>query len=178
MDKKELRVITASEDIAKVIDRGAIVDTAIKNLTAKDKTAKAKIVGQVNDEFKEDESSVRLEGHKFSAVVTAAKKYEMLAMSQGYDVARVAVTTGLLSDVVAWERTLAVPPEQIDKAVNLLKKAGIAALVQEEFRVNPEAYRAMSVAGAPKNVAEARAALKACVLENITFKVKYEKAGK
>ena len=173
--EKQLRIITAKADIAKVVDEGAKVKSEIEALTEKDKKFKAKIASYVEDEMEDGEISVRLAGNKSTAVVSAVESYEIRASSPSYVGAQIAISAGLLADVVKCDRSLAVVPAEIDKAAEILRKAGVSALVQETYSVNPEAYREMSDVGISPNVLQARAALRECVSKNVTFRVKYEK---
>jgi len=176
METKQLRIITAKADIAEIVDEGAKTKSEIETLTEKDKKFKAKIASYVEDEMDEGEISVRLAGNKSIAVVTAMESYEIRASSPSYAGAQIAISAGLLADVVKCDRSLAVPLAEIDKAAEILKKAGISALVSETYSVNPEAYRDMSDnIGVSPNVLQARAALRECTSKNVTFRVKYEK---
>jgi hypothetical protein len=176
METKQLRIITAKADIAEIVDEGAKTKSEIETLTEKDKKFKAKIASYVEDEMDEGEISVRLAGNKSIAVVTAMESYEIRASSPSYAGAQIAISAGLLADIVKCDRNLAVPLAEIDKAAEILKKAGISALVSETYSVNPEAYRDMSDnIGVSPNVLQARAALRECTSKNVTFRVKYEK---
>ena len=173
---KEIRLITASADLVSTVDRGAQVDSEIKTLTVEDKAIKAKITGFIDDEFKEGETNLKLAGTKAEAVVTAVEKYTLNASAPSYPELRKAVDSGLLQGIVDKSQQLAVPPEQIVKAAEALKKAGVPATIVESFSVNAAAYReSMSSEVSSPEQTVARRNLKACVSREVAFRVKYEK---
>ena len=173
---KEIRFITASVDMVSTVDRGAQVDSEIKTLAAEDKALKAKITGFVDDEFKDGETSLKLAGTKAEAVVTAAERYTLNAGASCFPELRKAVDSGLLQDIVEKKQELAVPPEQIGKAAEVLKKAGVPATIVESFSVNAAVYReAMSSEVSSQEQTIARRNLKNCVSKEVNFRVKYEK---
>jgi hypothetical protein len=115
-------------------------------------------------------------GIKAEAVVTAVEKYTLNASAPSYPELRKAVDSGLLQGIVDKSQQLAVPPEQIEKAADALKKAGVPATIVESFSVNAAAYReSMSSEVSSPEQTVARRNLKSCVSREVTFRVKYEK---
>ena len=57
-----MRVITASEEVASLVDQGATVDKELKNLTYQDKGFKKKITDYAEGEWEGGEKSLRIEG--------------------------------------------------------------------------------------------------------------------
>jgi len=172
MAKKEIRVIVATGDVAGLIDHGSDVDSQIKNLTYEDKGIKTKISESVTDQIQKGETSVRLKGNLAAAVVSAVEKVEIDASKESFPVVRKAIDAGVLEGVVERRLSLVVPPADVEKASQALKKAGILASVTESLSVTPEAMKqeATSV-----EQSTAMKALEGCVNRDVSYRVKYEK---
>jgi hypothetical protein len=174
MAKKEIRMITASEDVASIIDQGSEIDTELKNLSYKDKGFKKKISESATPLMNEDELSVRLEGNTAKAVVTASKKYSFAADAEKAPAVIDAFDKGLLSGVLKKSQSVNIPAEKLQEAVSVLQAAGIQATLSTAYSVDGAAYREFSDEGSPE-VAAAKTALDSCVDESTTFRVKYER---
>lgn len=172
---KQIRMMMASSDVAPLIDRGLDVDISIKNLTTEDKGIKARIGEEAGGSVKEGETSVRLCGTTAAAVVSVVEKYELNAGSETFPAVRKAVDSGLLFGVVEKTQQLAVPPAEIEKAAEILKKAGINAMVAEGFTICAEEFRKMS---ANDVLSSEQEALRKCVSKSVSYRVKYEKYEK
>jgi len=169
---KQVRIITASSDVAPLIDRGLDVDIQIKNLTTEDKGIKARLGEVTKASIQEGETGVRLCGEKAAAVVSAVEKYELDASSEQFPKVQKAVENGLLAGIVEKIQQLAVPPADIEKAADILKKAGINVLVAEGFSINAEEFRKMS---ASEVLSIEQESLRNCVTKSTSYRVKYEK---
>lgn len=175
---KDIRIITASANMAALVDNGADVDTEIKNLTYEDKGIKNKIVEGVAGEFQEGEKSIRVEGTTARAVVTVVKSFEIDAGRESFPSLRKAVDGGLLADVVQEKRTLVVPPDDAKRAADVLVRAGINATVKTSMEVesaNADEFRRRGLSSPEEN--DARDALNGCLVEKTAHRVKYERRG-
>ena len=173
MAKREVRVITASEDVAKIIDRGFEVDEQIKKLTTEDKGCKTKLTEAAQKQLDKDEVSIRLTGKVAAAVITGAEKVEIDVTAELFPKVRAAIDTGLLSDIVERSVQLVVLPENVEKAAAVLNKAGIKAQVTETLKVTAEKLRSVTTASIEAGLA--RADLAKCVKKETTYRVKFEK---
>jgi hypothetical protein len=171
--KKVLRVVTASEDIAPIIDQGAEVNTELTNLTYRDKGLKAKITAAAAGEIEEGEKSIKMEGDNSVAVVTASERFELDFGSEAFSEVESAIKSGMLDDVITTKRTLMVPGGKIDEALAALQKAGVQASVDTKYVVSPGGYREFSDEGSPER-AQVKDALDSCVGVKTTYRVKYE----
>lgn len=169
---KVIRKIVASVDIAPLIDRGASVDTELKNLTYEDKGIKARLTEVAGSELQTGETGIRLAGNESAAVISTVEKYELDASNEKFAEVQKAVEEGKLSGIMEKTQQLAVPPADIDKAADILKKAGINAMIAQAFTVSGDGFRNRDDSleqGLEK-------ALTACVSKSVSFRVKYEKA--
>jgi len=173
MAKKEIRMITASEDVANIIDQGAEVDTELKNLTFQDKALKGKITAASESLFEPGESSVRVQGTKSKAVVTAVSKNVLNESSHEFHLVEDALKKGLLSDVVKESRSLNIPNDKLDEALVALKAAGINATISESYTLDSQVYGEFSVGSSPERAA-AKKALDDCVSSSTSYRIKYE----
>ena len=173
MAKREVRVITASEDVAKIIDRGFEVDEQIKKLTTEDKGCKTKLTEAAQKQLDKDEVSIRLTGKVAAAVITGAEKVEIDVTAELFPKVRAAIDTGLLSDIVERSVQLVVLPENVEKAAAVLKEAGIKATVAETLKVTAEKMRTAATTSIEAGLA--RADLAKCVKKETTYRVKFEK---
>jgi len=173
---KEIRAITASEDIAAVIDRGAEVDKQIKTLGAEDKGIKSRIVDVLSGEIQGGEQSIRIQASQAAAVLTASESMSVDASSESYPQLQEALEEGELATVVEQKKELVVPPHEIEEAARVLKAAGILATITYSVSVKAVDVRKMRESEvASSEEAEARQALEACLSTSTTHKVKYEK---
>jgi len=173
MVKKAVRKITASEDVAVAIDAGAKADKDLKNLTYRDKGYKAKITSSVEEGFEVGESSIRMEGEESAVLVSRTEKVELDVSAESFDVVKQAVKDGVLDGVVEVKRSVQVPTERVLDAVRILTAAGISATSQENFTVNPAAFREFEDEGSPER-ASAKTAMESCTNTKTSFRVKYE----
>lgn len=173
---KQVRMMMASSDVAPLIDRGIDVDIEIKNLTVEDKGIKARIGEAAGSAIQEGETGIRLCGTTAAAVVSAVEKYELNANAEKFPAVQKAVEQGLLIGIVEKTQQLAVPPADIEKAAEILKKAGIHALVGEGFAISGEEFRKMATSEVSSiEQGNARQALRDCVSKSVSYRVKYEK---
>jgi len=175
MSKKEIRMITASEDVARIIDQGSAIDTELKNLTYKDKGFKSKITEAAGDLLEEGELSVRLEGNTAAVIVTASEKYSFtLGIHERESEVIEAAEDGILGGVVKITKSLHIAPELLDQAVALLNKEGIKATLTKGYSIDTKSYREFDDEGSPE-VAAVKGILDECVTKGITYRVKYER---
>lgn len=173
MAKKEIRVITASEDVVGIIDHGADVDTQLKNLTYEDRAIKVRIAQAVEGVFQEGETSVRLKGGFSAVMVTASEKVELDAGAESFPEVRKAIDAGLLEGFVERKLSLVVPPADVERAAEVLRQAGIMAAAAETLSVEAESLRGRETSSMEQALAVK--ALRACSSSEVTYRVKYEK---
>lgn len=176
MAKKEMRMIVASEDLAAIVDRGYNLDTDIKNNTFEDKGIKTKITETVSGQMVAGETSVKVEGKVAVAVVTAVESVELDLGAKRLTEVLTAVDSGVLGTWVEKKRSLVVDQADVEKAKDILVKAGVNANVTVSVKVSVEALRDEK-AGAfgPPEQKVALEALKESIKRETTYRVKYEK---
>jgi hypothetical protein len=172
---KEIRMVSASADIAPLIDRGADVDTQIKNLTYEDKGIKARLGETASNTIQEGETSIRFKGEKSAAVVSAVEKLELNADAEDFTKVKNAVEVGLLDGIIEKEQRLAVPNADIERAAEILKKAGVNAMIAETFTINADSFKKTDLTDVSSEQGKARNALSKCVNKTVTYRVKYER---
>lgn len=173
---RNIRAVVVSADVAAVIDRGADVDTVIKNLSNEDKGLKTKITEAAQNQLDEFELSVRLLGKTAAAVVSGVEKLDLDVGSEQFPQVREAIDKGLLSGVVERTVSLVVPPGDVERAAGELRKAGIRATVTESLKIVDASV--LSGAGSfvgSVQAGEAIIALAKCVKRDVSFRVKYER---
>ena len=177
MAKREIKAVEASSDVAAIIDRGADIDSQIKNLGFEDKGIKTRIVEIVKTQLNENELSVRLIGKTSAAVVSGVEKFEMDVNSEDFKTVREACYNGFLVGIVDRTVSLILPPGEVEEAAEILKKAGIRATVTESFSLKDNSVLSntnKSFVGSLQ-VGDAICALSKCVTKDLSFRVKYEK---
>ena len=176
MAKKEnVRVIVASEDIAKIIDAGAAVNADMKDYTDEDKAIKAKITGAAKDLFGTEEVSVKIQGTDSTALVTAAEVYTLNTNTALMKDILALIDEGQLTGVIERKQSLSVSAEDMEKAAGILKQAGVNALISESFPINAEAFRKFKKDFADKTFLDK---LVCDVARDVTYRVKYEENPK
>jgi hypothetical protein len=171
-----VRVITASADMAAIVDRGADVDENLKNLTYEDKGLKAKITEAGSEAMEGDETSVKLEGSHARALISTSERLDIDASAERYSEMKAAVDKGLLEGIVDRKLVLTVPMGDVDRAAEALQAAGIEATVSESLSVKKaDVKKAAESEVASTDHATAQAALKDCLVSKVSYRVKYEK---
>ena len=170
---KEMRLMVASDDISGLIDHGAEVDNQIKNLTFEDKGIKTKLTDVIAPQIQEGESSVRVKAKVSAAVITVVERVDVDFCSPAYPKVKEAIENGILEGVVERKLSLVVPPLDLVKAAEILKKAGIKATVSESISVKADDLRKEALT---EDLKQAIEWLKQCVKKDTTYRVKYEKA--
>ena len=171
---KNIRAIMASEDVGGVIDQGAEVDTEIKNLTFRDKAFKVKISEAASTDLFDGEKSLILNGAKSSATVTATEKATLDASLEGFELVERSAREDTFRDALKIKRSVQIPGSDLDKAVSILKAAGVNALLKTEVSVSASEFRKLEPNGEQEHD-EALNALKNCVSLETSFRVKYGK---
>lgn len=177
MAKREIRAVKANEDVAGWIDRGADIDTQVKNLTFEDKGIKTKITQLAEGQLDDGELSVRLLGKTAAAVVSGVEKIELDVNEEQFLKVREATVNGILKGIVSRNLELAVPEADMERAAEELRKIGIPAVVTETFKVEDASVVTdpnKSFVGSIQQT-EAIGALKNCIKRDVSFRVKYEK---
>lgn len=174
--KDNIRVITASEDdgeFVSLIDRGADVDADLKELSKEDKTIKTQIKEVVEKLLEHDEVSIRIKGNEATALVTAAETYTLKPVPALRKDILTLIEEGVLTGVIERKQQLVVSPENIERAADILKKAGVTgAEVTENFSINAEGFRKFKKEFADKEFVNK---LDNSVTLDTTFRVKYER---
>lgn len=173
---KDIRVIVATGEVAELVDKGAQIDANIKKLTVEDKAIKEKITTATKDEIKDGEVSVKVSGNSAAVLVTASESVSVDTSAEGYQELWGLLENGFLSKVVEYKKQLAVPPEDIKRAAEMLQESGIRATVTSSVSVKAEDIRKMRCASSvSKEETEAMKVLDKCLSKSITFRIKYEK---
>ena len=177
MAKREIRAVKADMDIAAVIDRGADIDTKLKNLGFEDRGIKMRLTEVAGEQLSDGELSVRLLGKESAAVISRVEKKELDTSSESFPKVRDAIVNGILDGIVSRSVSIAIPEGEIEHAAEELRKLGIPAVVTESFKIE-DAY----VLTDPNNKfvgsvqkGEAIAELSKCVSTSLSFRVKYER---
>ena len=173
MAKAAVKVLeNVGVEVVALIDKGAAIDTELKNLGFQDKGIKAKLGELVGDSINlEDGPSVKVSGDNAIATITKKQALSLNVGCEAYAEVEKAMKAGLLAGAVEKILGLAVAPDQIEKAAEALKAAGIGVTVTSEFKVVPEQERPAAV------TAEEQAARKALVEATevkFSFAIKYE----
>jgi hypothetical protein len=177
MAKREIRAVTASEDISAIIDHGYDVDNKIKNLSYEDKGLKLQITNSAKDQLDGDELSVRLLGKTAAVVVSAVEKVDLDVSAEQFPQVREAIDNGILSGIVERTMTLTLPPADVERAAEALTKAGIRSVVTETLKVSSDVLRDQLKTGVTTSLqyADALKALSKCLKRDVSFRVKYER---
>ena len=177
MAKREIRAVTASEDVSAIIDHGYDVDTKIKNLSNEDKGLKLQITNSAKDQLDGDELSVRLMGKTAAVVVSGVEKVDLDVSAEQFSQVREAIDNGLLSGIVERTLTLTLPPADVERAAEALTKAGIRSVVTETLKVSSDVLRDQLTTGVTASLqyADALQALSKCLKRDVSFRVKYER---
>jgi len=175
MAKADMRIVEADEDVMALVDKGVDIDIELKNLTFEDKACKQGITGFVEEKIRDGELGLLIEGNKGVAMVSCVESFKVNAGADSFEEMSRAVKAGLLGTTVTVKRTLAVPPDKIDEAEEVLDKAGIMASVVEEFTVKPADLRqARETRTASADYKSAMEALEECLDRSESFRVKYQ----
>lgn len=174
--KKEIRVITASGDLASVVDRGADVETLVENLTYESKGLKTKISEAASGHKWDSELSVRLRGNTATAIATSVEKVELDVSASTYPDFKAALDKGFLTDVVDKKLKLVIPPDQISAAMAILSQSGLKVSMVEELTTTAKKVREMNEQTASNpEVAAAVTALNGCLKKASNWRIDYER---
>jgi len=172
----DLRVITASDDLAAVVDRGAELDKQIKELSKEDSGVKSKIIEQMSGEIQDGEVSVKIQGNEAVAVLTASESMSVDSGAEQFPSLRESLDKGFLQTVVEEKISLIVPPEDVERAAQILKDAGIDATTSYSVSAKAVDVRKMRESeSASVEETEARNTLESCLSVKTTHRIKYEK---
>lgn len=109
------------------------------------------------------------------ATVSAIEKYELDPSKDDFHVADLAIRSGAFGDAVKAVKVLNVPPDQIDKAAEVLKAAGINCMVTVGYNIDADEYKVL--AGSTPSTDEMRAAIVAlgkCITSKTSTRISYE----
>lgn len=170
--KSEVRKVKVRGEVAAAVDAGADVDAQMKALSAKDKECKARISAEAAGLIQAGESSVKLVGDKASAMASAVEKVAIDASKPEYPALVEAVKGGYLPWVKR-EAEVVVALSDVEKAVAILKAAGMVVSVKETLTVEPDALRSIKAGTFDGAGQAAQKALAACANVERSFRVKY-----
>lgn len=170
--KDNIRLITASDNLADAIDMGAEKDASIKDATKEDKAFKAKIVEVAEDLIQEDEISIKMQGRTHVALVTAVTSYTLDRLTPLMPEIIGLIKKGILTGIIDRNQSLAISQDDVEKAAEILKQAGIEAPITESFLISGENFRKFRKEFAQKEFVEK---LDKDVKKDVTFRVKYER---
>jgi len=172
---KKPRLITASEKVSNLVNRGYEVDVDLKNLTFEDKGIKKMLADELEAQFGED-TALRVEGTNGAAVISQSETYVLNGNAETVATVREAAEKGLLGDAVKVNKVLNVPADDRERAAEILQAAGIGASTSVELTVVPADYRQlMESETASEETAAARESLKELAERKLSYRVKYEK---
>ncbi len=175
MAKSKARLVTASEKVTGLVDRGYEIDVDLKNLTFEDKGIKTMLGEELGESFGED-SSIRVEGKKGAATISQSEKYAVKGDAESIDKVRKAAEQGLLGDAVTVEQVVNIPLADRERAAQILQAAGISATTSVNVAIVPAEYRALrdsEVSSA--EAAQAKEVLDKVAERQVSYRVKYEK---
>jgi hypothetical protein len=175
MGKSTAKLITASDKVKELVDRGYEVDVEIKNLGFEDSGIKKLLSDELGGSF-EGITTVRVEGENAAAVVSQSERYKISGSPEDLTYIEILADKGYLGKSVKVEKALSVPYSDIDKAKQVLKNAGIDASVLFKLSVSPADYRALKDnESASAEETEAYNALSELIERSVSYRVKYEK---
>jgi len=177
MGKSKARLVTASEQVGGLIDRGYEIDVDLKNLSVEDKGIKKMLGDELGESFGED-TSIAVSGKIGMVTMSRSEKYAIKGDADTVEAVRNAAQDGLLGDAVKTENVLNVPVADRERAANILKAAGILATTVVEMAIDPEEYRTL-MASQTTSVegTEAKQILGGAVEKTVNYRVKYGKAS-
>ena len=176
MGKSKARLVTASEHITGLVDRGFEIDVDLKNLSVEDKGIK-KILGDSLEDSFDGDTSIAVVGSSGMATIGRTEKYAIKGDADTVEVVRTAAESGLLGKAVSTETLLNVPVADRERAAAILKAAGIVATTVVNLSIDPEEYRAlMGSASASVESVEARNALAEVAVKTVGYRITYSKA--
>lgn len=175
MAKSKAKLVTASEKVTGLVDRGFEVDVDLKNLGFEDKGIKKILTEEMAESFGDD-TTVRVEGNKAAAIISLSEKYVINGDADTIDKVRKAAEQGFLGNAVEVEQVLNIPPSERERAASILQAAGITATTSVSVSVVPAEYRVLvSSPVSSAEIAEAKATLESVTERQVSYRVKYEK---
>ena len=169
------RLITASEEVTGLVDRGYEVDVDIKNLGFEDKGIKKMLADKLEDEFGDD-ASIVVEGNQGIATIGRSERFVLNGTADEIDGIRDSAESGFLGDAIKTEVVLNVPVADRKRAANILKAAGIDATTVVQLAVDPEEFRVLRDSPVTSSeAADAKKALADIVESKVTYRVSYKK---
>lgn len=174
--KSDIRIITASEDLAGLVDHGSDVDTQINNLTYESKGIKSKLADEAALAKEDSEVSVKFQGKIATALVSSVEKVEIDVNAESYPECKGHIDSGLLSGVVEKKLKLVVPPEQVAAAMAILSASGLKVSLVEELSTTAKKVRD-AFSNTPESLVHASAleSLKNCIKRSVNWRVEYER---
>lgn len=174
--KSKARLVTASEEVARLVDQGYETDVDLKNLTFKDKGIKKVLTDRLEGQFEEG-PTIRVEGEQGAAVISQTEKFAINGEAEDVATVRDAAEKGLLGDAVKVEQVINVPVADRERAASILQAAGINATTSVSLAIDPEELRIMrSSQTASVEEIEAEKALEKVTERKVSYRVKFEKA--
>lgn len=176
MGKSNAKLITASETVKGLIDRGFEVDVQIKNLGFEDKGIKKMLADELESSFEDDSTSVRVEGADGAAIVSQFEKYTIDGDAEELAHVEDIADKGFLGDALKVAKVLNIPTSDLERAEEVLREAGIDASLSAKISVSPPDYRALKDRESV-SVEETAAynALSKLINRSVSFRIKYEK---
>ena len=174
--KTNVRVASVDERVATLVDRGCEIDYELKNLTVEEKGTKKIIGDEAAKLLQAGEMTVKLEGTRAFATVAVIEKYEIDASKEEFNAADLGIKSGAFREAVTVVKTLAVPPDKVEQACELLKRAGVSAMVQVSYDIDAKEMRVLlDSKPVVTEMQAAVAALKKCAVCKTSTRVSYEK---
>jgi len=171
------RVVVASEQGSKLIDKGFRTNKQMKGKEKEDSGIKAELVRQFQGALGTD-SSICVKGIVGMAVLTRVEKMEIAANADVEDlsVVRNAINKGLFDGALNIKQVLNVPVADRERAAEELQKCGIDATVSTSISIDStdELRVALGSAAESEEEQEAVDVLNDVVERSESFRVKYE----
>jgi len=155
-----------------LVDEGGRVAEELKQAKKADVECKKKITAMAEEMFEDGESSLALMGDEFVVTVTRSRKRVLDIHAEGFDDV---ASNPILSDLLRARHTLMVPPEDVERAGRVLKRAGFDVAIETTYELDTSAFEAETKRDLTSPAREdAIKALDACVKTSETTRVAYK----
>ena len=175
---KVIREIDGSEEVRALVDGGALADEELKNLTGRDKAFRVNLIEATSGDINPDESSIRIQGDVGVATVTRKESKGLNTSSEIFGSVVEDVNAGHLQGVIEKKLSMRVSGADIEKAVEVLKAAGINVELDVKYELVDVALVGAGAitAGNPERTA-AHANLAGAIETKVVHQVKFTMKG-
>jgi len=177
MARTKVRLASVEDVAVKVaIDRGSEIDKSVKDLSIQGLAYRDVVAEAAQKEVQEDESSVRLQGDKSTALVVFSKKIALDTKAETYPVVVKAVDDGVLGDVFKKSETVTLDQTKLAEVRKALAAAGLedALVTKENISFDVDKWNVFETMKLDANGEAAKAAVKGSLTVKTTVSVKYD----